>query len=78
MCFGNTGGNLVRTRLGAYRQIDEFVETNRRGWRNRAFENSEGVVVIIATHPSIADWTAPDYDPSEMVKRVMGIKPKIH
>jgi len=51
--------------------IDEFVETNNRRWKSQAYTNKDGVKVIVATHPSIADWCAPDTDPSKMIKRVI-------
>lgn len=72
LCFGNSAGDIVRKQLGANKQIDEFIETNNRGWRSRAFENSKGIKVIVPAHPSIADWTASDTDPTEMILRVIG------
>ena len=71
LCFGKTSGNLLRKKLVANKLIDEFVETNNRNWKSQAFINNEGIKVIVATHPSIADWTAPDTDPSAMINRVI-------
>jgi uracil-DNA glycosylase family 4 len=71
LCFGKTAGNLLRKKLSANKLIDEFVETNKRNWKSQAFINNEGIKVIVATHPSIADWTAPDTDPSSMIQRVI-------
>ncbi|MFA7382966.1 MAG: uracil-DNA glycosylase family protein [Desulfurivibrionaceae bacterium] len=74
LCFGKTAGNLVRKKLAADRHIDEFIETNKRNWKSQAFISIEGVKVIVATHPSIADWTSADTDPSPMIKRVINNK----
>lgn len=72
LCFGKTPGDIVCKQIGANKQVDEFIETNNRKWRSRAFENSDGIKVIVATHPSIADWAASDTDPSNMILRVIG------
>lgn len=72
LCFGNSAGDIVRKQIGANKQIDEFVETNNRKWRSRAFENSNGIKVVVPTHPSIADWMASDTDPINMILRVIG------
>ncbi|HIF50392.1 MAG TPA: hypothetical protein EYQ42_02465 [Thiotrichaceae bacterium] len=71
LCFGNTAGDIVRKIVGANKQIDEFIETNNRRWRSRAYQGSSGIKVIVPTHPSIADWTASDTDPTAMIKRVL-------
>ena len=73
LCFGGKAGKFVCKKLGAKEQIDEFVETNNRKWPSRAFQNKDGVKVLVLTHPSIADWTASDTDPTEMVKRVISL-----
>lgn len=71
LCFGKTAGKYLRVKLDANTMIDEFVEANNRRWRSQAFSGKYGVKVIVATHPSIADWTTPASDPSEMIKRVV-------
>ena len=71
LCFGGKAGEFVCKKLGAKKQIDEFIEANNRNWHSRAYKNDSGVKVLVLTHPSIADWTAPKTDPSEMVKRVI-------
>ena len=71
LCFGNTAGDIVRKIVGATTLIDEFLEDNNRGWRSRAYENVSGTKVIVPTHPSIADWTSPNTDPTPMIKRVI-------
>jgi len=67
LCFGKTTGNYVRRKLNANILISEFVETNRRKCRSQAFVNKEGVNVVIATHPSIANWCKVDADPTDLV-----------
>lgn len=74
VCFGRHTGNWVRARLNASRQVGEFVENNQRRWRSRAFENHEGVSVLVLAHPSVADWTNPATDPTELVLRAMDTK----
>jgi uracil-DNA glycosylase len=68
LCFGRTVGNFVKTKLSANTLVGEFVERNKRKWTSRAFNNDNGVTVVIATHPSIADWTNPDTDPTCLIK----------
>lgn len=71
LCLGGTAGKCVRDKLKANRLVDEFVEQNRRGWRSQAFDGNDDVRVVVATHPSIADWRAPATDPSELVLRAL-------
>ena len=71
LCFGQTAGTFVRRRLGANRVIGEFVEQNNRRWTSRAFAGSAGVNVVVATHPSIADWCAPSTDVSWLVEKAL-------
>jgi hypothetical protein len=67
VCFGQHAGDWVCTQLNATRQVGEFVEKNKRGWRSRAFENNEGVSVLALAHPSVANWANPATDPTELV-----------
>jgi hypothetical protein len=71
LCFGQKAGNWVTKNTGAHQIIGEFVESNSRRWKSRAFSNAEGLVVVVATHPSIVDWTVTDTDPSPLVRRAM-------
>ena len=71
LCFGHDAGRWVAKQLGANRQIDELVENNNRRWRSIAQLNGVGVTVVTATHPSIADWTAPETDPFPLVRRCL-------
>lgn len=68
LCFGKTSGNYVRNKVSANKFIGEFVENNKRRWRSQEFSNAKGLTVIVATHPSIADWTAPSTDPTQLVR----------
>jgi len=69
LCFGRRCGNWVRKQLNAHTQTGEFIEQNDRHWKSSAYTSDNGITVIIATHPSIADWTNPATDPSQLVAR---------
>lgn len=71
LCFGRTAGLCVASRLSARRPVGRFVEMNNRRWRTEAFSNGHGLSVVIATHPSIADWTAPSTDPTPFLRQVL-------
>jgi hypothetical protein len=71
LCFGGTAGEYVRRQLSANTLIREFVETNNRRWRSCLFRNSSGTAVVVATHPSIANWAAPNTDPSGLVEEAL-------
>lgn len=71
LCFGNTAGDYVRRKVGANRLIGQFVEENNRRWTSRAFESASGMRVVVATHPSIADWCAPATDVSGLVQEAL-------
>lgn len=71
LCFGKTAGNFVCQKLGATALTGEFIEQNNRRWRSQAFTNTKGIKVVVATHPSIADWTAPDADPTRLVRQAL-------
>ena len=71
LCLGRMAGAWVRKQLGATRQVDEFVENNKRRWKSRSYATTQGITVVVATHPSIADWTSPAADPSALVVRAL-------
>ena len=71
LCFGQTVGNFVKRKFGASLKCDEFVEDNQRKWRSCVFTNDHHLKVIVATHPSIADWTSPRTDPSDLIRRAI-------
>lgn len=68
LCFGKTAGNYVRKKVYANKMIGEFVENNNRRWRSQVFSNAQDLKVLVATHPSIADWTSPSTDPTQLVR----------
>ena len=67
VCFGGTVGRQVRARLGAHTEIGCFKETNNRGWTSHAHRGHSGVRVVTVSHPSIADWSNPATDVSDLV-----------
>ena len=71
LCFGKTAGNYVRKRLSGNRLVREFVETNNRRWKSQCFESDSGIAIVVATHPSIADWTAPTTDPCQLIAEAL-------
>lgn len=71
LCFGQTSGSWVCKKLGAAQQTDEFIENNNRRWRSRSFTNQQGTKVVVATHPSIANWASSSTDPSGLVRRAL-------
>ena len=71
VCLGKPTGVYVREKLNAESQIDEFVEVNRRCWRSRTHGSRDGIQVVTLTHPSWADWTKPNTDPSALVIRAI-------
>ena len=71
LCFGKRSGEWVCKQLNAKKHIDQFVENNNRHWTSASFMAPNGVKVVVATHPSTADWTTPATDPSPMVRRIL-------
>ena len=71
LCFGKTAGKYVRYKLGANIFYEEFIEQNNRQWRSQTFTDSCGLRVVIATHPSIANWSTPNTDPTELIRNAM-------
>ncbi len=41
----------------AWEEIGKFKERNKRRWCSCTYINSKGFKVVVATHPSRADWT---------------------
>jgi hypothetical protein len=71
LCLGNTAGSYVRKKLGANQLVAQFIEQNDRHWKNQTFAGPSGIRVVIATHPSVADWSAPATDPSALVRAAL-------
>lgn len=70
-CFGRTAGDWVREQMGAHERVDELIEQNERRWSSRTHAASDGRRVVTLTHPSIADWTSPETDPTPLVERAL-------
>jgi len=68
LCFGRTAGAWVRQKVGADEIIDEIVEKNKRLWRSMIYAKSNDIIVADFTHPSVANWVAPDTDPSKLLQ----------
>jgi uracil-DNA glycosylase len=73
LCMGKTAGKYVRNRVNAHTLLAEFVENNNGRWRSQLFGSESGIKVIVATHPSIADWTAAQTDPTELALRALHV-----
>jgi hypothetical protein len=71
LCFGHLCGEWIRIRLQADERAGEFIEENNRRWRSTAFTSPDGIVVVRATHPSRADWTTPEADPTPLVRQML-------
>lgn len=67
LCFGQTAGTFVLKKLGVHNAEARFTEKNMRRWTSVLYTQAEGPSVVVATHPSIADWTKEATDPSELV-----------
>lgn len=68
LCFGKTTGKFVKKKLEAKTFVDSFVENNKRKWKSEVYKNEENQFVIIATHPSVANWINEKSDISDLVK----------
>jgi len=71
LCFGKDAGKIVCSKVGANNLIDIFKEKNKRKWATRAFNNKNGLVVIVATHPSRAKWDSEAADPTPFIKKIL-------
>ena len=71
LCFGRRAGDWVANRLGAHREVGRFIETNDRHWPTVAMENGAGQVVVIATHPTRANWQNPKSDPTPLIEQFL-------
>lgn len=71
VCLGRTAGRWVRAQVGANKKAGELIEKNQRGWRSEAHLNRDGLCIVTATHPSIADWRNPASDPSPLIGEML-------
>lgn len=71
LCFGQKAGYWIVKKLKANQKVGEFVEKNNRGWRTVALSSSQGIVVVIAAHPSRSNWRNRKCDPTDLVRDVL-------
>lgn len=71
LCFGKDAGSFVRKKLIANTYVDNLIEQNKRKWESSVYKNDRGQIVIVVTHPSRADWTTPNTDPSDLVRKYL-------
>jgi uracil-DNA glycosylase family 4 len=71
LCLGQTAGKFVCAKVGAHERYATFTEQNKRRWQSNAYCSSAGLKVVVATHPSIADWTASSTDPTALVANAL-------
>ena len=72
ICFGKDAADQVRRRVGANQRIATFTESyDDRSWQSSAWCSATGLIIVQLTHPSVADWTSREADPTEMVRRVL-------
>lgn len=74
LCFGKRAGNWVCKKMLAKRFVEKFIEKNNRKWQSSIYQNDNGIKVVVATHPSIADWTSADTDPSDLISKALDLK----
>jgi uracil-DNA glycosylase family 4 len=74
LCLGRTVGEFVCAKVGAHHCVETFTESNKRRWQSHAFRSSSGMTVVVATHPSIADWSAVATDPTGLMVRALCAK----
>jgi hypothetical protein len=71
ICFGVIAGRWVRDKLGANDLVDQFRESNARGWKSEAHCDRTGHVVVTVSHPGRADWRNAAADPTPLIRRVI-------
>jgi hypothetical protein len=67
LCLGKTAGDYVCAQVGALERYATFTEQNERRWQSHAYRSRSGVKVVVATHPSIANWSSVPSDPTGLV-----------
>jgi hypothetical protein len=72
ICLGHETGEYVSSKFRKMEQINVFVEQNKRKWKSTvAVSKVDRVTIISLTHPSRADWTKPETDPSTLVLKTL-------
>jgi hypothetical protein len=71
LCFGRTAAGWVRRKIDATEKVAEFIEQNNRKWKSAIYKNQNDIYVADLTHPSIADWTVPETDPTPIISSII-------
>jgi hypothetical protein len=71
LCLGQDAGNYLRGKLRANRAVSVFTETNGRRWTSATFASDDGHIVVVATHPSRANWTTAAADPTGLIREAL-------
>lgn len=71
VCLGKDVGDWVCRQSNADRLVDNFIERNDRRWTSNLYESLNGLTVAVLTHPSVADWTNPLTDPTDLVLKAL-------
>lgn len=73
LCLGKTAGDYVCARTGAHERYATFTEQNERKWQSHAYRSRGGVNVVVATHPSIANWSVAASDPTGLLANALRV-----
>jgi uracil-DNA glycosylase family 4 len=71
LCLGQTAGEYIRQKVGAHERYATFTENNERKWQSHAYRSRTGLKVVVATHPSIANWSAVPSDPTALLANAL-------
>ena len=71
VAMGKTAGAFLREKMEANELVERFVENNERNWTSEVHIAPSGIMVATLTHPARADWTNPQSDPTEILKRAL-------
>ena len=71
VCLGKDVGDWMCRQSNANRFVDNFIEKNDRKWTSDLYANSSGLMVAVLAHPSIAAWTNPVTDPTDLVLKAL-------
>lgn len=71
LCLGSVAGDFICRKIGAHQRIGTFIEQNKRNWQSHSYVGVNTPTVVVATHPSIADWKAPQTDPTALLKAAL-------
>ena len=71
VCLGKPASDFVREKLNAHQLIEEFDRVNRFHPRSVTHKNLDCIQVVRLSHPSRADWTKSETDPTGLVVRAL-------